>query len=311
MKKTDNYLFIKILLTAFFLLLLNSWLTYHIGKDFIETYFVNGVLVLSALVSFFVKYSKKGEEEKVNQRYSKWLSGILNFQVIAGCYILFFMAGCFVSSIQITSNKNSAIIPLEMFSPGGSEPSVTNLEISPKEPVVKKTVFTIPFGRSFVLDTKGFQQFNFKVYPWVGKRIVLESDLKVSPTVIARVPNEFFLLLKRVKLLLTHNDQNPQRFDLNNHATIILGQIQEIPEAYVEKWLNELRGMYTKQVLIYQTLNRWSNDEPLFIPIGLLAYDSLKMELISTDGKPFAESKGTVGTDKFMELKFKSLKDED
>ena len=92
MNKTDSYIFIKIILVAFFLLILNSWLAYHIGEDFLETYFVNGILVFFAIVSFFLKYLRRGEEEKFNQLYSNWLSGILSFQVIAGFYILFFMA---------------------------------------------------------------------------------------------------------------------------------------------------------------------------------------------------------------------------
>lgn len=307
MNKTDNYIFIKILLVAFFLLLLNSWLTYHIGEDFLETYFVNGILVIFAIVSFFLKYLKKDEEEKINQIYSKWLAGLLSFQVIAGFYILFFMAGCFVSSIQISSNKNQANTLLNLYTPSDSDTTVTKFEISEKNPVAKKTVLTIPFGSSFILDTKGYQKLEFQVYPWTGKSIILENDLKVSPTILARIPVEYFMQLSRAKLNVQHNNQNMKTFSLNGRATIVLGQIAEIPEDYFEKWHTELKGLYKDEVMIYSSLNKWSSEEPLFIPVDLLAYDSLNLVLTSAAGKKFAVCKGIVDSDKFKELKFKSL----
>lgn len=307
MNETGNYLFIKILLLAFFLLLLNSWLTYHIGEDFIETYFANGILVLFAIVSFLVKYLKKEEEEKLNQLYNRWLYGFLSFQVIAGFYILFFMTGCFVSSIHISSNKNQAITPVNLYIPGNSDTTEKKFEISEKNPVIKKTVFTIPFGRSFIIDTKGYQRLKFQVYPWTGKKIILENDLMVSPTIIARVPIGYFMQLSRAKLIVKHNHQSIDTFNLSSRATIVLGQIPEIPETYFEKWHSELRGIYQDEVTIYQSLNKWSIEEPLFIRSDLHAYDSLNLVLTSAAGKKFAVCKGMVNSEQFMELKFKSL----
>ncbi len=305
MDKTDNYIFIKILLAAFFLLLLNSWLTYHIGKDFLETYFVNGILVFFALVSFFLKYLKKDEEEKINKTYSRWISGILSFQMIAVFYILFFMAGCFISSIQISSNKNQVNTSLNLFTRSDSTPA--KLEISEKNPFAKKFVLTIPFGRSFILATKGYQQLEFQVFPWIGKKIILENDLKISPTIITKVPVEYFMQLARAKLILQHNQQTIDTFELKGRATIVIGQIPEIPEDYFEKWHLELKGLYRDDVIIYSSLNKWSVEKPLFIPVDLHAYDSLNLELTSASGRKFAVCKGIANSDKFKELKFISV----
>lgn len=307
MNETDNYLFIKILLLAFFLLLLNSWLTYHIGEDFIETYFANGILVLFAIASFLVKYLKKDEEEKINQLYNRWLSGFLSFQVIAGLYILFFMTGCFVTSIHISSNKNQANTSVNLYIPVNYDTIEKKFEISEKNPVIKKTVFTIPFGRSFILETRGYQRLKFQVYPWTGKKIILENDLMVSPTIIARVPIRYFMQLSRAKIIVRHNHQSIDTFNLSSRATIVLGQISEIPETYFEKWHSELKGIYPDEVTIYQSLNKWSIEEPLFIRTDFHAYDSLNLVLTSVAGKKFAVCKGMVNSDQFMEFKFKSL----
>jgi hypothetical protein len=309
MNKTDNYIFIKILLAAFFLLLLNSWLTYHIGKEFLETYFVNGILVFFAFVALILKYLGKDKEDKVNQIYSRWINGLLSFQVIAGFYILFFMAGCFVSSIQISSNRVKTDTSLNLFNTAGFDSTAMKFEISEKNPVVKVTILTIPFGRSFILAAKGYQQLKFQVYPWIGKRIVLENEMKVSPTIIARVPAGDLKLRSKAKLIVHLNRQYIDTFEMKGCATIVLGQIPEIPEEYFEKWLSELRGLYNQEMLIYSKLNIW-REEPLFIPIDLLAVDSLNLELTYDSGEKFAGCKGIVDSDKFKELKFKSLTNE-
>ena len=197
-------------------------------------------------------------------------------------------------------------MPIELLAPGSSDAVVTNLEISSQEPVARKTVFTIPFGRTFILHAKGYQQFNFKVYPWIGKRILLENDLSVSPTAIVRVPPNFHMQLPRAKISFQHNSKKPQIIELTNHATVIFGQIPEIPDEYIGKWLNELRGQYPDQTVIYSTLNKWT-DNPLFVPTDFLVDDSLKLVLLSTEGEKFAVCEGTLDAVKFKEFKFKSL----
>ncbi len=304
MDRTDNNIFIKILLAAFFLLVLNSWLAYHIGENFLETYFANGILAFFAIVSFFLKYLKKEEEEKLNDTFIRWRDGLFSFQMIAVFYILFFMAGCFVSSIQISSNRIQADTSINLFT--SSDTTATKLEISEKSPVAKKTVLTIPFGRSFILATKGYQQLKFQVYPWIGKRITLENDLKVSPTIIARIAAVDLILRPKAKLIVQLNKQNIDTFEMKGRATIVLGQIPEIPEEYFEKWLTELRGLYNEEMLIYSKLNIW-REEPLFIPFDLHAADSLNLKLTYASGEIFAVCKGIVDSDKFKELKFKSL----
>ncbi|MCW0484579.1 hypothetical protein [Gaoshiqia sediminis] len=307
MNKPHSYLFVKVLLLAFFLLLFNSWLAYHVGNNFIETYFANGVLVFFGFVSFLTKYLRKEQEEEIGEIYSRWLSAFLNFQVIAGLYVLFFMAGCFVSSVHIESNNNQPKAHIVLQAQEKENKQAATLELNEKSPTAKKTVLTIPFGRTFLLTTRGFQPYRFQVYPWVGKRIVLENDLQVSPTVVVRVRPENFVQLTRAKVRIQINANEPSVGSVESHAVIVVGQIPEIPSSYCERWHNELKGIYRDDVIIYSYLNRWCADEPLFLQADLQPYDSLRIELTSRDGDVFATSHGMVGTDPFLEFKFKTL----
>jgi len=308
MENSGKYIFVKILLLAFFLMIANAWLAYHIGNDFIKTYFVGGVVVFFGFVSFLVKYLKKEDEEKFSQIYRRWLAGFLNFQVIFGLYVLLFVAGCFVSSVHISTGKKQAAVSVLMTREGAPNQEVWELNVSAENPSAQQTVITSPFGQTFNLRARGYQQLSFQVYPWTGKRINLENDLEVSPTIVARVPVEFFMQLARAKLRVKHNKQVETTYDLNNHATIILGQLSEIPENYFEKWLIELRGMYDEQT-VYSSLNKWTVQEPLFIPADFQVYDSLKLELTSSAGDKFAVCEGILGTEEFKEFQFKASKE--
>lgn len=307
MNKSDHYFFIKILLTAFFLLMLNSWLTYHVGENFIKTYFVNGILAFFVIVSFLVKYYRKDTEEEVRKLYSSWLSGILSFQVIAGLYILFFIAGCFITSIQISSDTIRQETPLTLTVRGKPDSSTIQMVLTPKEPVAKKLVFTIPFGRTFILNTKGYLNYKFQVYPWAGKRIVLENDLKVSPTIIARVLISEINQVLTGRLIVQINNRDTTSYRMKNHAAILIGQISEIPEEYCARWFNELKGTFEKDFTVYTYLNKWCANSPLFIKLDILPNDTLRMKLTTDEWIPLATCEGIVDAYKFKEFRFKTL----
>ena len=307
MNKLNNYFFIKILLAAFFVFMLNSWLTYHISDSIFKTFFVNGVLVFFAILNLLVKYYNKNAEDEIKKLYANWLSGILSFQVIAGLYILFFIAGCFVSSIQLSSDKIQQNTPLSIIIPGKSDSSKIDFVLTPKNPVVKQVVFTIPFGRDFILNTKGYLPFKFQVYPWTGKRITLENDLRVSPTIIIRIMGSEINQLLNARLIVQINHRDTMSYRMNSHAVILIGQISEIPEEFCTRWLNELKGTFEKEFTVYAYLNKWCGNHPLFIKQNILPNDTLRIKLPTDEWIPLATCEGIVDMDRFKEFRFKTL----
>jgi hypothetical protein len=305
--KLNNYFFIKILLVAFFIFMLNSWLTYHISESIIKTYFVNGILAFFAILNLLVKYYKKNAEDEIKELYSSWLNGILSFQVIVGLYVLFFIAGCFISSIQLSSDKIQQDTPLSIMIPGKSDSSKIDMVLTPKNPVLKKVVFTIPFGRDFVLNTKGYLKYKFQVYPWTGKRITLENDLRVSPTIIVRVMGSEINQLLNARLIVQINNQDTLFYRMSSHAVILIGQISEIPDEFSKRWFNELKGTFEKDFTVYTYLNKWCTNDPLFIKQNILPNDTLRIILTTDEWIPLASCEGIVDTDKFKEFRFKTL----
>lgn len=307
MNKPNNYFFIKILLAAFFVFMLNSWLTYHISDSIIKTFYVNGILVFFAILNLLVKYYNKNAEDEIKKLYANWFSGILNFQVIAGLYILFFIAGCFISSIQLSSDKIQQDTPLSVMIPGKSDSSKINMTITPKNPIVKQVVFTIPFGRDFILNTKGYLPFKFQVYPWTGKRITLENDLRVSPTILVRVLVSEINQLKNARLIVQINNRDTMSYRMKSHAVILIGQISEIPEEFCARWFNELKGTYEKDKEVYAYLNKWCTIDPLFIMQNILPNDTLRITLTTDEWIHLATCEGIVYSDKFQEFKLKTV----
>ncbi len=299
MDRKDDHIFIKILLLAFLLLLLYSWFTFHIYNDLISK-ITGAFLTFWAFVSFFISYQKKESRDKFKDILSKWLSGILNYRFIAFLYILFFISGSFISSVHIYSNNNKNIT----VSIYDDRDSVSG-KLGPQKQELKHTILTTPFGRTMMLAADGYQKAQVQIFPWTGKRIIVEQYLKISPTLILRIPEEHFMQLSKARINIDTKGSK-KTFETDRHTVIVIGQSPEIPEKYCNKWLNELRATYENNIIIYKVLNKWCDTTPLFIPLNLGTYDSIRVDLISRAGDTLAVCKGITDTGKFKELRFKN-----
>ncbi len=299
MNKHDDHIFIKILLLAFLLLLLYSWFTFHIYNDLISK--STGLfLTFWAFVSFFIKYQKKDNQDKFKDILSQWISAILDYRFIIFMYILFFIAGSFVSSVHIYTKNDKKNITVRLYD---SKDTITE-KLTPKKEEIKHTILTTPFGRTMMLEADGYRKAQVQIFPWTGKRIIIEQYLKISPTLILRIPELYLNQLSEAKIFVEIKGFK-KAFELNKHALVIIGQSTEIPEKYCSKWLNELRATYEKDILIYKTLNKWCDTSPLFIPLNIGTYDSIKIDLISRAGDILAVSTGITDTNRYKELRFK------
>ncbi len=300
MKKQDEHIFIKILLLAFLLLLVYSWFTYHIYNDMIVKA-TGAFLTFWALVSFLLKYQKKDDQDKFRDILSQWLSAFLNYKSITVMYILFFFTGSFVSSVHIYARNTRKDMNITLYT---GKDTIKN-KLTAQNPEVDRTILTTPFGKNLTLKADGYQRTQIRIFPWTGKRIVVENDLKVSPTLIVRIPEAHFLQLAKARISIDLNGRK-RTFETNKHALLIIGQVSEVPEKYCNKWLNELRANYEDNRIIYQNLNNWCDNPPLFIPLNIGTYDSISICLISRGGDTLSVCKGTTDMRAFKELRFKN-----
>jgi hypothetical protein len=303
MDKQNDQILIKILLLAFFFLLVYSWFSFHVYNDLIAGG-TGALLTFWALVSFLLKYQKKDEQDRFRDILSRWLSGLLSYRIIVVLYILFFITGSFISSVHVVTGNVQKNLPVTICA--GKD--TTHFTLSPSAPEVKYTVFASPFGKTFALKAEGYQKTEMQVYPWIGKRILVERDLPVSPTLIIRIPEPYFMFLSRAALKVIINNRVSKTIKMKKHATVLIGSTSDYPPKYCDRWLNELRGKYEDTKSVYSYLNQWCNDT-LFIPVNLGVYDSIRIELLSGTGELLAAGSGVAGAKIMKELRLKSVKE--
>lgn len=304
MEKSEARLPVKVLLLAFYILLLYSWFSYHFDNEIIKA-ITGAVLLFAAILSFLMKYQNKAKEDKLKDFLNDWLNALLSLQVIIFLYILLFIVGCFISSIHVGSEN--PVRNLKVYLLNVRYDTIKDYDLGKSNPLIKRTVLTIPFGRSFLVKAEGYQNHSFRVYPWSGKQISIEKDLQVSPSVLLRIPVKYLPELTRLKLRLRINNYS-QIFNINDHGAIIIGQPSEIPENYYSKWQIELRSIVNSDQIINSALNDWWVKEPLFLPANFMAFDSLRVELLSSRDSVYAQCNAIIGPQKLKELNFNTLR---
>ncbi len=101
---------------------------------------------------------------------------------------------------------------------------------------VRKMVFTSPFGRVYRLKVEGYVGTTVKVYPFAGKQVVPEKDLRPSPSVLFRPPPGILSKSFEVKV------GNKVALSLSKYGckAMLLGSEHKVPSSLLADWNLEL-----------------------------------------------------------------------
>lgn len=301
-----NELLIRIFILAFFILLLNSWLQTHVENNVFQLLVTNGLLALFSLASLIQKMRNKTEQENINNVFRNWLNVLISTPVLTFLFLLLIVSSSFVSSVTIITKDQSSKIEILVLKPGNPNFSKKG-ETGNHSETQSFTLFTNPFGKNFKLKTTGFQDYNFQVFPWLGKKIIIEEDLNVSPTVILRISEGYFSLANKTQVKIYYNDSTYTSM-LNDKKLIIIGQNKTIPFEYFNSWNFELRARGKDEQATYKNLYSWWYLEPYFVPFQLYTGDSINVVLSVIEDQvtaDYASYSGTIRNTQFQELKNK------
>jgi hypothetical protein len=144
-------------------------------------------------------------------------------------------------------------------------------------------VTTTPFGRLFRVEAAGYMAETFTVYPPMGRRVQLGSDLRVLPPVLFR-PNAGGLSHLgdgAVLRVLRLGDAEPEVLveDTGYAGSFMLGRPRAIPPGLIDDWKSELVAMNAPDVLIADMVLKWKSPRRLSAQRALVVGDNLRAEL--------------------------------
>ncbi len=281
----------RLFILALLVVLVNTWTATHFGKEPEQFILFHVPVAVLGIAGLFVKYLDNEHKKNVGRKLGNWFLFFLHTPSLVFLWSVFFLAGTFVSSVTINSvdinNKLIAsIYPHERFLENNKQDPKKISKIGTPLPLICN-----PFGKPYLLKADGYQQFPFELYPWIPKRIRVEKDLTVSPSIFVRIPFESQHLINTGIVEAYINGQKILSDSLKGRGALLIGRKQEIPSEFLERWNLELRSKIPEEqeAAIYVTLKHWLVDT-LHLHYEMTPLDTLNVRLIAGSGKINAEA---------------------
>ena len=293
----------RLFILALLLVLVNTWTATHFGKEPGQFILVHIPIAVLGIMGLFVKYLDNEHKKSVGRKLGNWFLFFLHTPSLVFLWSVFFLAGTFVSSVTINSvdinaGLDASVYALERYNENKKQDPGKISKIGTPLPLICN-----PFGKPYILKADGYQQLPFELYPWIPKRIQVEKDLTVSPSIFVRIPFKSQHLINSGVVEAYINGRKILSDSLKGKGAILIGRKQEIPGEFLERWNMELRSKIPgeQEAAIFVTLKHWSVDTLHFYH-AMTPFDTLNVRLLDGFGKINAESVYFINQKKIQDV---------
>lgn len=313
MKPPENLL-ARVLFFSVLIVLINSWLLHHFGSGLKQLSIYNAPLMLIAIIKAISQIIGKGVASEIKDRIRIWFYVLLKTRVLVSIYGIILVAGFFISTVTVMSSGVSDRMSVNLTSEGKPQRAQHSKKLNGPNSIVRFHKFVTPFGSSFYLEVESYLRHSFDLYPWIGKKVRVSSDLKIAPSVLIRIPVEAHIHLRKGKIMVVSNNTILAEKKTNeNQGSILVGHYfpadNEIG-GFVEKWKMELDGKNIKGAPAAQSLLAWQHFQKVSPCVSIIPDMNLEVKFFIEENKPIASSKFRVGYEKIQEILLSSVKEE-
>ncbi len=268
---------INLLLLALAIFLINLWINYHINVDGWRLVIINIVPIIYGILTFLISLGPEEEAKSLKKKLRPLLLFFLRPIVLILIYVLFLVSGMLVSSVTVLADGSHEYIKISII-PEGKEES-RHLEII-DEPyqIVKFILFSSPFGKSYYIEADGFLRESFELYPWIGRRIRINRDLRPTPTLIFRLPGPNIKIYEGgfFKIVVNNDTIFSQKIKGQKSLSVMLGRYRNITQELKENWKASLTIDDIKEPKRTAFMRAWGN--PIILDTITLKHgDSVKI----------------------------------
>jgi hypothetical protein len=258
-----DYLWLRLVIFAAIILVMNTWCIHHIGAELTGFTATNAPLAIIAIVGFITKMFPKSEVARVNAGFRGFLLLFLRTPVLTVLAIVVLAAGSMVSSVTVFATGVGETVHLQLVPEGVNDSIQDTMKkktLNGSNDVRRFIAFTTPFGRSFYLTATGYQRYSFDLKPWIGKKIRVNQDLKIAPSLLIRVPAGYHMSLTEAELVVDSDERTiaSQKLD-EGRGGIMIGRPLSIPDHYIPRWERELSARGISGAQADRIILRWLN----------------------------------------------------
>lgn len=264
-KEVKNFIFaehlIQLILLVIAAFITTSWINFHFeGAVWLST-LLYLITLLYSLFGLLAHVSTPTDGVTLKSKIQKGLLFVLKPSILIILYIAIFTGGNFFSTVKVYSDGVKKNVKIYV-APEGTDHSC-KFETTRGEN--DKAIFfltTNPFGKSYYIQADGYLRKSFEVYPWVGKRIRLNDDLRPAPSLYLRLmgpPVEF----NKGIFVIKRDEHQIDSIELgnSNHGALLLGMRRTVLKDWKDRWHMEMTEIVgdSGPELRSAILNGWNN----------------------------------------------------
>ena len=283
-KLTDFW--INILLLALAIFFTNLWLKHHLSDNSILITIANSLIAIYGIVfSLIGKTIGEEGEGQVGSWVKRFFWILLKPGFLVAFYLVMFIGGSIYSSVWLVNNGDKDSLQLNLYPLDASDTNENKTSYSAINGITKKGFFTSPFGRVMVLKVKGYRDYTFELFPFLGKKIMMEDVLIPMPTIwIRSYPTIINMFLDDCQLAILSHDSSDTLFLQSTKNTVgsyIIGEPQSVNSSQLDTWQREASAYYQNEgPELSKTLLKWSNSEYFNKKLNLQINKEYKVLLI-------------------------------
>lgn len=307
-------LFARALALVVLVLGVNLWASYHLDIGLNNPGWIAGlVAVVSGAVALVEKLLGESIGEVAQSRVRSLARSALSPMVIVVLYLAALILMLTTSSVMVIAESPGGqsrvtVAPLD-------EPEATrDGSVGSEGDLARFFVLTSPFGRPFRVTAAGYVPATFDVYPFVGRKVRLGTDLPVSPSVLFRPP--VFALRSLAgggsfKVWNAADPDEPIAEISGTRSSFLLGRSYPVPASWIEDWelelLRDLGDDPEMRPMVAETLLEWKRPTTLESDASVGPGSMLIAEVLTRADKVAARAEVTLGAEQLIDVPMREV----
>ncbi len=248
----------RVFLLALLIVLVNSWVSAHLGVDLRALLMIEGIAGLIAILS---KPLGKDDAKTIERTLRRGVELLLGTRFLGTAFAIFLLCGSLVSSVTLLAGGVQGIGKVDFCADDQSRDQCSSDDLKRNDGTLRFIRLTNPLGRPFHIDAAGFRRHSFQLYPWIPTVIRASTDLQRSPSILFRVDyphldivgGQIRIVDEKTGTVLASASTDAES------AALLLGSEIAIPESLAERWDRQLAAAECPDAARPAPLERWFN----------------------------------------------------
>ncbi len=301
-----SHISIRLIALALFIFLLNAWVSTNLDEHLVMALIANGVLAMATVVGSLMNFLGKQHVETTSSDLQEILLTLLRTPILIGLYFTFLVVGSLLGSVSVSSDGLVINAAVRVAPVSNSIDSARPKPLDGQNSLVRFLRWTTPFGRPYSVEVEGFVPTTFDLYPWVGKRIRLASDMTQARSLLIRFPSADIELVNESRLTIAVDGVVLGTSTMDTeHMAVLVGQQRPAFSDFYDEWQFEFKAYNVPESRASRCVLGWTNPVVMKLSRPLVPGLVVEATVYSRTDSVLYKQSFLIGPDKVQDVVFR------